>query len=259
MQPDIRKHRLKFTHIVVTLLCGLFSQVANATSNLDEILNHVDQLWRGESSHTFMTMTVSTKNYQRQMSLEGWSKGKNKALVVIKAPKKDKGIATLKSEKNVWNYLPKINRVTKVPSSMMSGSWMGSHFTNDDLVKDSTFLDDYTNSLSFEGPRDSKDIYELTLIPKEDAPVVWGKVIIIVQKQDFIPLEVLYYDEDFSLKRTMTFDNQQQVGDKIIPHKLKLVPTDKPLESTTIEYHDISFDVALEERFFSIQNLKKKR
>ena len=252
--------KVKQTRKVATfLLVSILNSPVVASPNVDELLGHVDELWRGHSSHTLMSMTVSTQHYQRTMNLEGWSYGQEKALVVIKSPKKDKGIATLKSDKNVWNYLPKINRVTKVPSSMMSGSWMGSHFTNDDLVKDSTFREDYSSALTFDGTRQGKAIFELTLIPHKNAPVVWGKVIIIVQQQDYIPQEVLYFDEDFALKRTMEFADARLVGSKVIPHKLILTPTDKPSESTIIEYQIIDFDVHVDERFFSLQNLKKKR
>ena len=107
---------------------------------VDELIHHIDDLWRGETSQATMSMAVKTQRYERSMTLESWSSGKKASLVVIREPVKDRGVATLKVDDNIWNYLPKINRVTKVPSSMMSGSWMGSHFTNDDLVKDSTFL-----------------------------------------------------------------------------------------------------------------------
>ena len=238
---------------------SVFCGCASAATDLKAILDHVDELWRGNASHTSMTMTVSTKHYNRNMTLEGWSLGEEKALVVIKAPKKDKGIATLKSDENVWNFLPKINRVTKVPASMMSGSWMGSHFTNDDLVKESALSDDYDRSLTFEGERKGNNVYEVTLIPHDDAPVVWGKVIVTIEQETFVPIEILYFDEDFSLKRTMTFGDNKKVGNKIIPHTLTLVPMDKPDESTVIRYQTIDFSVQINERFFSLQNLKNKR
>lgn len=245
--------------VIIFCVFIVVPQCAFAGVSVDDILTHVDDLWRGQSSHTSMVMTVSTVNYKREITLEGWSKGNDKALVVIKSPKKDRGIATLKSGKNVWNYLPKISRVTKVPSSMMSGSWMGSHFTNDDLVKESTFREDYTNTLTFDGHRGDKDVYEMTLIPHEDAPVVWGRVVVTVQKADYLPLEVQYFDEDDKLKRIMAFHDSKIVNGKLIPHKLTLTPMDAPGESTVVHYQQIDFDVSIDGRFFSIQNLKKKR
>jgi len=175
---------------------------------------------------------------------------------VIREPVKDRGIATLKVKENIWNYLPKINRVTKVPSSMMSGSWMGSHFTNDDLVKESSFEDDYDSHISFEGERDGRNIYELTSLPKPDAAVVWGKVVMLIDQRTLAPLKALYYDEEGVLIRTMSFDQLQEIDGRPIPMRLSLQPEDKPNESTVIVYHSIEFGVPLEPSFFSLQSLK---
>jgi len=125
--------------ICAILLLLLLVSFPAAAIEVNELIRHIDRLWRGDTSQTTMTMIVKTRRYEHAMTLEAWSKGKDYSLVVIREPVKDRDIATLKVKDNIWNYLPKINRVTKVPSSMMSGSWMGSHFTNDDLVKESTF------------------------------------------------------------------------------------------------------------------------
>ncbi|MDH5395012.1 MAG: outer membrane lipoprotein-sorting protein [Gammaproteobacteria bacterium] len=225
---------------------------------VDELIHHIDHLWRGKTSHATMSMTVKTQRYERSMTMEAWSRGKDYSLVVIQQPVKDRGIATLKVKENIWNYLPKINRVTMVPSSMMSGSWMGSHFTNDDLVKESTFEDDYRSSISFEGQRDNKAIYELTSVPKENAAVVWGKVVMQIEQASLSPIRALYYDEEGLLIRTMRFDQNQQINDRSVPMRLTLQPEDKPGESTVIVYQDIKFDVPLEETFFSLQNLQRR-
>lgn len=224
-----------------------------------ELIRHIDRLWRGDTSQATMTMTVKTRRYERMMTMEAWSRGKDYSLVVIREPIKDKGIATLKVEENIWNYLPKINRVTKVPSSMMAGSWMGSHFTNDDLVKESTFEDDYDSSITFEGERDGKQIYEMTSLPKPDAAVVWGKVVMLIGQQSLAPFKAFYYDEEGRLVRTLTFDQQREIDGRAIPMRMSLQPEDKPNESTVIVYHDIEFGVPLAESFFSLQNLKQRR
>ena len=124
-------------YLIAVLFCCLPAFSAQAM-DVGELIRHIDRLWRGDTSHASMSMTVKTRRYERTMTMEAWSRGKDYSLVLIREPVKDRGIATLKVKDNIWNYLPKINRVTKVPSSMMSGSWMGSHFTNDDLVKEST-------------------------------------------------------------------------------------------------------------------------
>ncbi len=227
-------------------------------TEVSELIQHIDKLWRGETSHAKMTMQVKTRRYERSMTLEAWSRGKDYSLIVIRKPIKDKGIATLKVKENIWNYLPKINRVTKVPSSMMSGSWMGSHFSNDDLVKESTFEDDYNSSISFEGKRDGVSIYELTSIPKPNAAVVWGKVVMQIDQKTLAPRIAYYYDEEGTLMRTMRFDQPQLIDKLTVPMRLTLKPEDKPEESTVITYQSIKLDIPLSASFFSLQNLQKR-
>ncbi len=241
------------------LLFLIFISSPSFAIEIDELIQHIDNLWRGDTSHTTMTMTVKTRRYERSLSLEAWSRGKDYSLILIRKPIKDKGIATLKVKNNIWNYLPKINRVTKVPSSMMSGSWMGSHFSNDDLVKESTFEDDYNSSITFEGERDGVNIYELTSIPKMNAAVVWGKVVMLIEQKTLSPRTALYYDEDNTLIRTMTFDQPQRIGQRTIPMRLTLQPEDKPEESTVILYKNIVLNIPLAASFFSLQNLQKRR
>jgi len=251
------KHRA-LLHIFILLLF-IFAATPATAIEVDELIRHVDQLWRGETSQATMSMAVRTERYERTMTMEAWSRGKDYSLVIIREPVKDRGIATLKVEDNIWNYLPKINRVTKVPSSMMSGSWMGSHFTNDDLVKESTFEDDYDASISFEGERDGQHIYELTFIPKPDAAVVWGKVMMMIEQTSLTPYKALYYDEEGLLIRTMTMDQTQLIDGRTIPMRMRLQPEDKPDESTVIVYQEITFSVPLETSFFSLQTLKRRR
>lgn len=245
------------TYRLFFLLPLLFSSFSASAIEIKELIHHIDQLWRGETSRATMSMTVKTQRYQRSMTMQAWSKGKEYSLVVIRQPIKDKGVATLKVEENIWNYLPKIDRVTKVPSSMMSGSWMGSHFTNDDLVKESTFEDDYISSITFEGARDGINIYEITSVPKEDAAVVWGKVVMQIEQETLAPQRAFYYDEEGLLIRTMTFDQPQQINKLTVPMRLTLQPEDKPDESTVIVYKEIVLDVPIEENFFSLQNLQR--
>ncbi len=242
---------------VLVLLPFLFTSFSVSAIEIKELIQHIDELWRGDTSRATMSMTVKTQRYERSMTMEAWSKGKEYSLVVIRQPIKDKGIATLKVKDNIWNYLPKIDRVTKVPSSMMSGSWMGSHFTNDDLVKESTFEDDYKSSITFEGVRDGISIYEMTSVPKEDAAVVWGKVVMQIEQKTLAPHQAFYYDEEGLLIRTMTFDQPQQINKLTVPMRLTLQPEDKPDESTVIVYKEIKLDIPIEENFFSLQNLQR--
>lgn len=249
------------------------------------LLRHIDELWRGRTSQAQMTMRVKTQRYERSMSLEAWSMGPERSLVVIREPKKDRGVATLKVEANIWNYLPRIDRVTKVPSSMMSGAWMGSHFTNDDLVKESTFSQDYTAeqhplallneepnkesseelneessdtpSASAHGANDRAMIY-IRALPKPDAHVVWGRVDIWVDVRAHYPIKIVYFDEAQQPVRTLYFDQVEVIAGRSIPMRLRLQPEETPLEFTEIIYKKIAFDVPVATGFFSLQNLKNR-
>jgi len=223
-----------------------------------EIMERIDDLWRGESSFAEMTMEIETENWKRSLKIKAWSLGKDYSLLGITYPPRERGTATLKAEKDIWNYLPRVNRVIKIPSSMMMAGWMGSHFTNDDLVKESRMSEDYDIEITFEGERDGVKIYELTLTPKPDAPVVWGRIDYVVQSEDLIPLTAEYFDEDGNLARSMVLSEVKEMGGRKIPTLMILVPADKPAEKTMIRYTDMEFDLDLDQDFFSIRNLSRR-
>jgi len=166
-------------------------------------------------------------------------------------------MATLKAGKDIWNYLPKVRRVIKVPSSMMGGSWMGSHFTNDDLVKESRMADDYGHEITFRGEREGRAVVDLTLIPKPEAAVVWGKVIVTVGEEGWLPLRVEYFDEDMDMTRVMTYTDERTLGGRVIPVRMRIVPTDKPDEYTEMVYEEIEFDLDLPDDLFTLRTLQK--
>ncbi len=222
-----------------------------------EILDRVDDLFRGESSHGRATMTVTTAHWTRSLSLDFWSRGKDDSLIRITAPKKEEGTATLRSGNDVWNYLPKVKRVIKLPSSMMSASWMGSHFTNDDLVKESRMTVDYTFEVSFEGEREGRAVTEILCHPKPEAAVVWGKVVVLVERPSYLPLQVFYYDEDMNLARTLHYSEMKRFRDRDLPAKLTAVPADKPSESTVVFYEEIRFNVDPPPDLFSLRTLQR--
>jgi hypothetical protein len=228
-----------------------------ATRRAKEILRQVDDMWRGVSSHSIITMRVKTAHYSRELRLEGWSKGKEKTLVRILMPLKEKGTATLKSGNNIYSYLPRTDRTIRLTSGMMMGSWMGSHFTNDDLVKESRMEEDYDPFISFEGERDNQQVFEFTLIPKPDAAVVWGKVVAILLADGYIPLKYYYYDEDMNIARTITFRRIEMLAGRLRPKVMKVVPADKPDEYTELIYEELDLGVPIEDDFFSIARLKR--
>lgn len=259
----LRKHIIIiFIFFLISLPCLITFSIAqenfSSEERIREILRQIDDIWRGTSSHTILTMQVKTANYTRNMKLEGWSKGKEKTLVRILEPLKEKGTATLKSGNNIYSYLPRTDRTIRLTSGMMMGSWMGSHFTNDDLVRESRMEEDYDPAISFEGMRDGQDVIEFSLIPKPDAPVVWGKVSITVLADGYIPLIQYYYDEDMKIARTIHFDDIAMLAGRLRPKIMKVVPEDKPDEYTEMVYETMELEIDLNDSLFSIAALRRR-
>jgi len=236
-------------------LFGQGALAADEEPTARDLLRGTDDVYRGKSSIATVSMNVKTSRWERKLTLQMWSKGTEKSLIRIVAPKKEAGVTTLKVDKDMWNYLPKVDRVIKVPASMMSGSWMGSHFTNDDLVKESRYEDDFTFEIK-ERPKDGKGRYLIECVPKPDAPVVWGKVLVELSA-DRLPTRQEFYDERGALVRTMTFSDVQEVSGRRIPMRMKLVPADKPDEYTEIIQDKLELDVEVPESMFSQQALRK--
>ena len=169
--------------ISLAVLGGLFAPLPSHAQSARDIIDQVDRLMRGESSIARMTMDIKTENWDRSLTMRTWSLGTDHSLIRVESPQREAGTATLMANREVWNYLPRVDRTIKVPSSMMAGSWMGSHFSNDDLVKESRLVDDYEIELDFEGERDGVEVWEFVLTPLPEAPVVWGKIRWAVRKQ----------------------------------------------------------------------------
>lgn len=222
-----------------------------------EIVDRVDRMLRGDSSVGTVEMEIVTANWRRTLLLQIWSRGTEEALIRVVKPEKEAGTATLKVGNNIWNYLPKVNRTIKIPTSMMMASWMGSHFTNDDLVKESRLIHNYFVALSFAGERNGVAVYEFTLTPKPEAAIVWGKVVLEVQQETLLPTWQRYYDEGGALVRELVFSDYRLMGGRRIPARLAMFPTDKPGEQTVITYHDLTFDVPLSDDTFSLRNLER--
>jgi hypothetical protein len=248
------------TVLLFILLSISATVIANeqTESRASKILRSVDDLWRGSSSHAITSMRVKTKHYTRTMRMEGWSKGKEKTLFRVLEPKKEKGTITLKSGIHIYTYLPKTDRKIRLTSGMMMGAWMGSHLTNDDLVKEARLEEDYNAKISFEGKRDNQEIIEFTLIPKAEAAVVWGKLVLVVLKGSFTPLSEVYYDEDMQVARTFTFTDMKLLAGQLRPAVMRVIPAEKPEEFTEFIYESLEFDIYISERFFSVSKLKRR-
>ncbi len=239
------------------LLAGLVGVIARETPK--DVIDRVDRMLRGESSHGIATMEVVTEHWSRRLTMEVWSLGTEYSLVRVTAPAKEAGTATLKAGQDIWNYLPKVDRTIKIPASMMSSSWMGSHFTNDDLVKESRLVEDYDIANRFEGEREGVSVWELELTPKPEAPVVWGSITYRIRKKDYMPVWARYFDEDGGLSRTLSFSDYRVMGGRLVPAVMEMRPAGEPREYTRLIYESLEFDIDIDRSFFSLQTLKRRR
>jgi negative regulator of sigma E activity len=245
----------------VTVMVFLFVVAPAATSaqNAHEIVKRAEENMRGESQYAEITMTIVKPTWSREMSMKSWILGTEYALVLIMAPAREKGQVTLKRGNEIWNWLPSIGRRIKIPPSMMMQSWMGSDFTNDDLVKESSIVTDYTQSLAGDTTIAGYDCHRIELVPKPEAAVVWGKILIFISKDGDLELQADYYDEEGTLVRRMVGSKVREMGGRTLPIHWEIVPVDKPGEKTILEYGKLDFDINIKETFFSIQNMKRIR
>ncbi|BBE19046.1 outer membrane lipoprotein-sorting protein [Aquipluma nitroreducens] len=243
---------------LATFLLSLFAISAFAQNiDIKEIVRKSDEKFRGTSSTGSFSMTIQRPTWSRTISMKSWALGTEYSLIYVTAPAKEKGQVFLKRGNEMWNWVPTIERMVKVPPSMMMQSWMGSDFTNDDLVRESSIVKDYTHKLLGEEKIDNYLCYKVELIPLENAPVVWGKVLMWVSKQDFLWLKAEFYDEDGVLVNTEILSDVKKMDDRVIPTRMEMIPADKKGQKTIMIFEDTKFDVPLKEDFFSIQNMKK--
>lgn len=244
--------------LVAFIFIGLFGVSFSQDLSAKEIIEKAENIMKGVTT-TKAEMTIKTvrPKWTRTMSIKTWSKGNNNTMMLITSPAKEKGTAFLMKGKEVWNWVPSIERTIKLPPSMMMQSWMGTDFTNDDLVQQSSIVKDYTHKLLADSTIDGRLCYKLELTPKEDAPVAWGKIYSWVDKTDFFQLRVEFYDEDGFLINLMKSGNIKTLGGKKIPTKMEMIPMEKKNQRTIMEYQNIEFDVPLEDSFFSLQNMKR--
>lgn len=219
------------------------------------IIKKLEKNLRGDYMYSTMRMIVTSKRGQRTVKIESWSKGNDDSFMKILYPQKDKGITFLKIDNQMWQYIPKIERTIKIPSSMMLQSWMGSDFTNDDMVKESSLEEDYhAKLLSRKG-----NAATLELIPKEDAAVVWGKIIIDVDLKYAVPVKEIFYDDIMQKVRVMTFSKVEQHGSHRVPMIMELKPLDasKKKNSTKVIFEKVNFDTKIDASYFTKQALKR--
>ena len=251
--------RYIYAWMVFLLISTCFVKAGTAAvgSDVMEIVRRIDELYRSSSSFAEVEMEIVTPHWQRTLRMKVWSRGMDQTFIRILSPKKEQGVGTLRMGNEMWNYLPKTNKVIKIPPSMMMSSWMGSDFTNDDLVREYTFLEDYIFNL-FTPEGAEEDLLYVECRPREGVPIVWDKVTIAVRASDYIPVWQKYYDEKGTVMRIMHFREIRTFGTRLIPALVEMVPQNREGHKTVIRYLDIIFDQEIAEDVFSLRNLRKK-
>jgi len=239
--------------IVLLSLALIHSGEPDAT----EIVKKLDELYRSESSYAEFEMNIITPHWERTLKMDAWTEGMDKTFLRIVFPAKEKGVSTLRIGNEMWNYLPKTDKVMKIPPSMMMSSWMGSDLTNNDIVAEYTFLDDFHYRLvTLEDPEE--DLLYVESIPKEGIPIVWGKIITAVRDSDYIPVWEKYYDEDGELMRVLNFLETRDFDGKVIPSVMELIPENKDGHKTVVRYLHIEFNPGIPDDVFSLRNLRSR-
>lgn len=223
------------------------------------LINRTERVLEGSSSIAVMTMSIKTPTYERSIKMKLWAKGRDFALIrILEGGPRETGMMTLKREKQLWNYLPQAGRIMKLPSGMMGDSWMGSDFTNDDLVRGSSIAKDFTSKVDKTVEHEGRKAWFVTLQPRPDAKVVWGKVELLLDRETCIPLEQRFYDEDGTLARRLLFSNIQKVGWRSFPMKLTVIPAEEGRQ-TSIAYESVELDVPVADDTFSLRRLQQGR
>ncbi len=226
----------------------------DATQIVRDALNH----WRGTSSHGEMTMTIHRPDWERSMSMESWSEGEKRSLVRVTAPRKDRGNGTLIDDNRMWSYSPKVNRVIKVPSSMMNQSWMGSDFSNKDIARTDEIVLQYDHTLLSESEQDGVTIYEIQSVPHEEAAVVWGREVLTI-RDDNVMVEQRFYDQDDELVKTLRTLEVREMGGRSVAARQRMEKEDTPDEWTEIAMDSVEFDVEMSDNVFTLSNLRNPR
>jgi len=226
----------------------------DATQIVRDAIDH----WRGLSSYTEMTMVIHRPDWERSMTMRAWTKGQDQSLVRVVEPKKDRGNGTLTDENSMWSFSPKVNRVIKVPSSMMGQSWMGSDFSNKDIARADDIIDQYDHSILNREEVDEIAVYEIESIPHEDAAVVWGREVLKI-RDDHVVLEHAFFDQDGELVKKLVSLEVGDMGGRTIAKRQRMVKTEEPNEWTEISVDDVEYEIDLKDSLFTLSNLRNPR
>ena len=242
--------------IITTLLLAVLLLAVEAPDPRAQALaRKIDELYRSKTSYAQLEMEIVTPDWQRTLVIKAWTLGQDKTLIRILEPKKEAGVGTLRIGNEMWNYLPKTDKVIKIPPSMMMSSWMGSDFTNDDLVKEFTFVNDFVFRL-VTPPEAEKGFQYLECRPKPGVPIVWDRIVIAVDEAGTLPVWQKFYDEKGRVARLMTYSQVKTYGRRTIPSVMEMVPQTKEGYRTVLRYRDVQFDLVLKDDLFSLRTLQ---
>jgi len=249
--------RRSIFYIILLVAMGLshvgFSIAEDPTAQ-DLIRGNLNYM-RGKTSVSTVEMTVHRPDWERVSRIKVWTRGEKDSLFTIMAPPKDKGNGTLKLDKNMWMFNPKVNRVIQLPPSMMARAWMGSDFSNNDLAKSDSVIDDYDHTLTGKETLEGQTVYLIKSIPKPGAAVIWGMLTFKI-REDLVPIEEIFYDEDFAPVKILEFRQVEMLGDRLLPRVMKMYKAESPEEYTLVAYVSLNFDVVLKDRRFTLAALK---
>ena len=248
---------MKYYSIIGFLIFSFFTSVEAQTAK--EIITKADHKARGDSQIATISITIVRPKWTKNMVMKSWAEGNKYMASVIIKPAKEKGIVYLMREKEIWNYMPSINRSIKLPPSMMMQSWMGTDMTNDDLIKQSSLVIDYNQTIVAEEKLKGLDTWKIELKPHENAAVVWGKILVWIDKKDFMQMKIEFYDEDDFLVNTMNATAFGNFDGRKLPSVFEYIPADKEGQKTVIEYQSLKFDMPIDQQIFSTNYMKRLR
>ena len=252
----MRKKNIRLSWLALLLLP--WQALAADAPDASALVENSFKYMRGNASIATVIMTIHRPDWERKMTIKTWTRGKKDSLFYIQSPPKDHGNGTLKKSREMWMYNPKVNRVIKVPPSMMSQSWMGSDFSNNDLAKSDSFVNDYIHSIVGTETHDGQKVYVIKSMPKPDAPVIWGMQMLKI-REDLIWLSQEFFDEDFKSVKRMTTLEIQMMGGKLYPKVWRMRETDKEDRYTQLTYSSLTFKSDLPDSLFTLTSLRKAR
>ncbi len=243
--------------MLLFIIPAIFMQLQAQTPPAREIIRRADEKFNGEKTgYSFMSMTVVRPAWQRTVEFKSWSMEEEFSLTLITAPARDKGQSFLKRGTEMWNWNPTISRLIKLPPSMMSQGWMGSDYTNDDILRESSVVNDYEHTLTGEEVIDGHPCYRIGLEAREVSDVLWSRQVWWVDKKEYIVLKAELYDEDGFLVRTEKASELKMMDGRLLPSRIELLPAENPGNKTIVEIREMKFNIPIQDSFFSQQNMQ---